>query len=243
MKRLDNQKEITNENSSSLVGFFKSFFSNSSNKSNKKNGLFCCPSNLTHVLIQNNYDDVIDKKQDPFPKNTLSTSGSSEHTNTLKCATTSLGSSMSDSSSTSATTVAYYATIPLLLENNVPSSPPPLPNSQPPTFSPVFTNPKSNTINQNYNRSIEEVNLPRAESTPSMAYYKIVDNELENCKLPQHENDRQVVSNEYKLDGDTTTCSSRFYYQLAPNGNINYNCNSNRNQTTTTFQNVYQKNF
>lgn len=91
--------------------------------------------------------------------------------------------SFSDTSSTTATTVPYYATVPLLES----SPPPPLPNSQPPTKG-----------------------LERCDSTPSMAYYKIVDSDIFNheqlATLPVNECENQT----------SVSGSSRVYYQLAP---------------------------
>ena len=110
-----------------------------------------------------------------------------------------LQSSLSDSSSSiTATTVAYYAAIPLLIENNNSSPPPPLPNSPPPTFSPSFSlNSKLNTSSPNYN--FQASNLERVISTPSMAYYKIVDCDLMDCKDFQKKEDHQ---HNKKLDFD-----------------------------------------
>ncbi|CAF0849721.1 unnamed protein product [Brachionus calyciflorus] len=220
LKNLDNLKEDDNSvRRCSFLNFFKIFIkSKNENLGIKKS----YPG--SHALIKNKFDETMDKKLNSFAKNTLSTSASSEHTNTLQCVTTSLGSSMSDSSSE--TTVAYYATIPLLVDN-IASSPPPLPSSQPPTFSPVF----STNYNKYYIQSDEfnqqqilESNLKRTESNPSMAYYKIVDTETiqynnnninQNNVCKYQENDQQVASDYKKLD-DTNNSSSRFYFQIAP---------------------------
>ena len=111
------------------------------------------------------------------------------------CNTNSLsGNSFSDTSSTTVTTsTPYYATVPLLAAENIP--PPPLPNSQPPTH---------------HNLDADKC-LERAVSTPSVAYYKIVDLfELENQQqlgvLPDHDTDNHTC----------VSTSSRIYYQLAP---------------------------
>ncbi|RNA06547.1 fibroblast growth factor receptor-like 1 [Brachionus plicatilis] len=197
IESLKNGKKCEKKNST--FGLFKNWFkSNQLPKNTEKFG----PTSRT--LMDSSYDE---KKMNSYAKNTLSTSASSEHTNTLQCVTSSLATSMSDSSSE--TTVAYYATIPLLTENGI--SPPPLPNSQPPTFSPVLANPTSAKYYGQTNQ------LKRVESNSSMAYYKIVDSESvpfnhQNCKY-SNENDQQIVT-EYKLDESTNT--NRFYFQLAP---------------------------
>lgn len=151
-------------------------------------------------------------------KSTLTTSQTSG-TNTTCCGDTSLiqancGSLGAKSDSTQGTTVAYYLTVPVnsnytntlipanlaimaangintnnsILSSSTIStdanncSPPPLPASQPPTMSPIKKGDQD-----------EENDMPgtlnRAESTASMAYYKIVDGDFNN--------------------------GSRFYYQLA----------------------------
>lgn len=203
LKKIENLKDNQNSESKNYLAYlFKSIF-----KSNKTKQEKFCPASRT--LIDNSYDE---KKMNSYAKNTLSTSASSEHTNTLQCISSSLATSMSDSSSE--TTVAYYATIPLLVENGI--SPPPLPNSQPPTFSPALAN---STSVKFYGQTND---LKRTESNSSMAYYKIVDSQSiafnkANCKYSS-ENDQQVVT-EYNLDESKN--SNRFYFQLAPvNNNI-----------------------
>lgn len=158
----------------------------------------------------------------------------------------SLSDSASSSSSTTATTVAYYASIPLLLHDHhhnhnhnqrqLNSPPPPLPQSQPPTFSPPppqyqhhyqqqqLIEPRlvrSSYQNHNHNQIKQQQQPPqpitRAESTASMAYYKIVDSDM----VVGNNNDskNQIVSNGNDND-DNMTCvsaaTSRFYYQLTP---------------------------
>jgi hypothetical protein len=107
---------------------------------------------------------------------------------------------------TTATTVAYYTTIPLLAEaNNMKTinncSPPNLPSTQPPSFQASLLNP-------------DEKLMERCTSTPSMAYYKIMDNEIIGSDCTTHNNPRVPVRSD-----DTATCistNSRLYYQLTP---------------------------
>lgn len=117
--------------------------------------------------------------------------------------------SFSDTSSTTATTLPYYATVPLLNNN---SPPPPLPNSQPPAY---------------YKDSTEKSGLERCESTPSMAYYKIVENEI-SCPPTDQSTPLPVGCDE------TGTCvssggHSRVYYQLTPNYTQRYGNQPNYN--------------
>ena len=137
------------------------------------------------------------------------------------CNTNSLGgNSFLDTSSTTVTTsTPYYANVPLLAaENTPPPPPPPLPNSQPPTH---------------HNLDADKC-LERAVSTPSVAYYKIVDLfELENQQqlgvLPDH------------FDADDHTCvstSSRIYYQLAPPA-LRHNASNEHTCPRRNFNNFY----
>ncbi len=103
--------------------------------------------------------------------------------------------SFSDTSSTTATTVPYYAAVPLLVN----SPPPPLPSSQPPT----------------YYKSDEKC-LERCESTPSMAYYKIVESEINN---PCDQSTPLPAGVESRVYGDG---NSRVYYQLTPSQNYSH---------------------
>lgn len=135
------------------------------------------------------------KSKFSFSSSSVRTSGSSENGTTKS----SLGSSLStDSSSTTATTVAYYTTIPLL-NDKCNQSPPKLPNSQPPSFQTPHLN--------------DDKLLERCTSTPSMAYYKIVDNEMIGGDTL-----RRPLNNINEFN-DTDTCvstNSRLYYQLTP---------------------------
>ena len=203
LKKIENLKDYNNKSQrkKSILNLFKSMF-----KSRR------LPNQGSEKFDSRNFGDnsYDEKKMNSYAKNTLSTSVSSEHTNTLQCIASSLATSMTDSSSNN--TVAYYATIPLLAENGV--LPPPLPNSQPPTFSPILTNSTSTKYSGKNN------NLKRTESNSSMAYYKIVDCEsvpFNNANLKYlNENDQQVVT-EYKLDESKN--SNRLYFQLAPVSN------------------------
>lgn len=199
LKKMENSKNYSkSQPKSSILVLLKSMFKSkqfqdqNSEKFDSRN------------FNDNSYDE---KKMNSYAKNTLSTSVSSENTNTLQCITSSLATSMTDSLSN--TTVAYYATIPLLAENG--ALPPPLPNSQPPTFSPILTNSTSTKHSGQTN------NIKRTESNSSMAYYKIVDSEsipFNNANFKYlNENDQQVVT-EYKLDQSKN--SNRLYFQLAP---------------------------
>lgn len=169
-------------------------------------------------------------------------------TNHCSLVSSSLSDSASSSSSTTATTVAYYATIPLLAaadcQLNGGSPPPPLPQSQPPTFihSPPpsfhaatgYQHQATSTIDPRLVRNSQSHQQPqqlsRTESTPSMAYYKIVDSDLmlNGNKAPL------AVDND-----DTMTCvsaaTSRFYYQLTPSNN----CFPNGNDLRRNIQNNY----
>ncbi len=150
------------------------------------NSTICCCN-------KNNSDDFKRKKMS-FKSSSSMRTNSSENGTTKS----SLGSSLStDSTSTTATTVAYYTTIPLLREDSM-SSPPKLPTTQPPSF-------------QHSQLIKDEKILERCISTPSMAYYKIVDNELIGMN-----NSRQPI---YFRPDDASTCvstNSRLYYQLTP---------------------------
>ena len=181
-------------------------------KKSTANSYCCCPSTEMnpHALMQTfDESDTISEK----PRSGGSTRMKKTHSH-LNGATNSLGSSLSDSSSTTATTVAYYAAMPLLIDNNnnAASSPPPLPNSQPPAFSSNSSSPNYNTENFVH----QKTNLERTISTPSMAYYKIVDCELANCgeSKPSQKSKRLDFDLEDAEAGVST--NSQFYYQLSP---------------------------
>ena len=193
------------------------------------NSYCCCPSSdLTHPhTLMPHFDesDVSSEKprhKKPSKKSSLSSHVSCGANNSMPCATNSLGgSSLSDSSSssTTATTVAYYAAIPLLIDQNSSGSPPPpLPNSQPPTFSPSFSiHSKSNGSSPDYNFHVGAVyqvkpTLERTVSTPSMAYYKIVDCDLVECD----QNQSNALKNSKKLDFGGIDDTTPTYYQLSP---------------------------
>jgi hypothetical protein len=147
-------------------------------------------------------------------RNTCASDQDTCGTNLLPSTINSLGSSLSDSSSTTNTTVAYYATIPLLLDNstcnNSTNSPaPPLPNTQPPPFSPPYEQRKT-TMSPGVvpvNRSLRQCEIERSGSTPSMAYYKIVDSDLINFNGRVYDEHRSIRSK--------TENSDEHYYQLA----------------------------
>lgn len=186
------------------------------NKSSEKKTIFSvlkslfssndCNSN--HDLIHDGYttanSESFKRKKSKFSFTSASSVRTSSENGTTK---SSLGSSLStDSSSTTATTVAYYTTIPLLAEaNNMKTinncSPPKLPSTQPPSFQASLLNP-------------DEKLMERCTSTPSMAYYKIMDNEIIGSDCTTHNNPRVPVRSD-----DTATCistNSRLYYQLTP---------------------------
>lgn len=209
LKKFDSNQEQAHANSNttnnkrSFMGMFGRKGQNAS-----KNTYCCCPTSIgSSKLIYNSYDDIEISKG-------RTTKASMPGT------TSSLGSSLSESTTT-ATTVAYYATIPLLVDNGnlVDScSPPPLPHSQPPTFSPKFTpdsryfSPVSNELMQKQ----QHQQLKRVDSEQSIAYYKIVDSELiDQATAKYQKNSNQF----YDANDDNATCvssSSRFYYQLTP---------------------------
>ena len=105
------------------------------------------------------------------------------------------------------------------------SLPPPLPASQPPTISPIKN---SNNTDASTNLVINDdleanehnymltcprdlSNLNRAESTASMAYYKIVDGDFSNCNtfnFNHNQHQQNAIANMNMM-------TSRFYYQLA----------------------------
>lgn len=205
LRRLDQQRSKKNGTKSS-VSLFNCCAKSEKEKNESKASYCCCPI-LSHSLIQT-FDDVEvgNHQKRSFNKNTLTSNMSDNQS--LPCATNSMGSSLSDSSSTTATTVAYYATIPLLLDNNSP--PPPLPNSQPPTFSPnsLTKSNQSYQMNEYTPERKRGCDLERTVSTPSMAYYKIVDSDMVNS-----------FNRNEKFSEDAATCvsnNSRFYYQLTP---------------------------
>jgi hypothetical protein len=199
-------------------------------KSSSINSYSYCPSSEINpsTLIQTlDESDALSER----PRNGKK-SNNKKLTNSYPCATNSLGSA---SSSTTATTVAYYAAIPLLIDNNNSSSsslpPPPLPNSPPPTFSPSFSvNSKLNTSSPNYNFKntpssnvhFQNSNLERVISTPSLAYYKIVDCDLIDCNdSAMNENQNQKSKKlDFNLDHTDVSTNSQFYYQLSPD-NLN----------------------
>lgn len=124
--------------------------------------------------------------------------------------------SFSDTSLTSANTVPYYATVPLL-EN---SPPPPLPNTQPPCY-----------------KNSENSNLVRSESTPSMAYYKIVENELFN-------NEEELATLPNVQNSCENQNSNRVYYQVAPNYiNNSYQTQSRYGMPVHNNNNINSNNF
>lgn len=224
LKRLDDRKnksQMDNESddipSCSLIGFIKRYLCSSGSKSEKSepNKTICCcfPGNMNHVLIESNYDNNTMMNEKKKSKNKRKSTLIDDRINDscgMPCVASSLGSSLSDSSSTTATTVAYYATVPLLMDDNKSSPPPPLPSSQPPTFSPELIN-------------NDKCSLQRTVSTPSMAYYKIVDSDM-------FADNKYVPGNAYRMNNnnndDAATCvstNSRFYYQLTPSTPVQNN--------------------
>lgn len=185
LKQMNHQKKSVNKTNSVLKS------------------LCACCVKPTNVALEE--EDINSFKRAKRSKFTGFTSASSVRTTSgSENGTTksSLGSSLStDSSSTTATTVAYYTTIPLLNENNQ-CSPPKLPSTQPPSFH-----------NVNLNKDCSKL-LERCTSTPSMAYYKIVDNDLIVDPVT-----RQPINTIRHVNDDTATCvssNSRLYYQLTP---------------------------
>jgi hypothetical protein len=184
----------------------------------------CCPTNIGHMLMtaesSSTYEPEIEfskhqRRHNFFDKTKNMTDTSLPCPNGTTNSSSLVSSSLSDSSSssTTATTVAYYATIPLLVnEMNLQSPPPPLPQSQPPTFSPKFN--QTSTLDPRWRQNEASTNLARSDSTPSMAYYKIVDSDLIESCVGDGGN-KGVVDND-----DNLTCvsaaTSRFYYQLTP---------------------------
>ncbi len=165
-----------------------------------RNGIIRAIKNFCGDSLPNERDIEV-AKRGYFPANTNMYTHSSQNSSQNKsCTDTGKtgNTSFSDTSSTTATTVPYYATVPLL-DN---SPPPPLPNSQPPTY---------------YKNS--ENCLERCESTPSMAYYKIVESDINNpC---DQSTPLGPTSGESRVYGDG---SSRVYYQLAPNHSNSKKC-------------------
>ena len=219
---------------------------------------------LERQVGDDNDDD--DDGEDTNSQKQATTTTTTTMTTTTRKASRSLGttssSSSSDTSSTTATTLAFHyanaATAAAAAGAAVKGSPaPPLPNSQPPTFKSLQVNSSSSSSSNNGNDATAslymngttnassvygcERRLSRAESTPSMAYYKIVDCDLidwhsidksvqsashlkhQQCYQQQQQQQQQqhhcsdsLSDLDEPIDLLSQSTSTRLYYQLTP---------------------------
>ena len=239
LRHLDGQKKKNlnkkDQKSGCLQNIKSCLFKSNKNEKSKSGSGFsccCCPTYATHVLMHDNFSDETETLSNNNKKLKLSSNMSSISSSTVdrNHHHTTVGSTLTNS--TTATTVAYYTVqVPVVMCD---SPPPPLPVTQPPhilsntqNIIPIYQQNQylndSNEHDSSTNSSNKSSNLERSVSTPSMAYYKIVDCDLIDWNSIKSKNESEIAANKDVENNLTSSTNSRLYYQLTSSKSTNQN--------------------